>query len=261
MGLSMNSMRVARDAWGRRVTAPGCDDAPVVDVEIGEDRKIVTLILPYYNNPETLRKRVKSHLALANATARMIVVDDGSPMPAEDALKDLRNVPNFRLYRIGVDVRWNWLAARNIGAHEADDGWLILTDMDHRVPFTTAAACVYGKFDEGTVYRFLRRSGGSEISPHHNSWFMTKATYWKIGGYDEKMSGHYGTDGHYRRRVARIAPILTMNRHLIRREHEGDASTVDYRRKEAQDAQAAAMLAEYAQTPPKVLSFPYERVL
>ena len=34
---------------------------------------------------------------------------------------------------------------------------------------------------------------------------MTKNLYWKIGGYDEELSGNYGTSGRYRARAFKVA--------------------------------------------------------
>ena len=68
-------------------------------------------------------------------------------------------VPPFpiRLFRIREDRRWNWLAARNRGAHEAADGWLLMTDMDHVIPEATMAAVVTGAHDPAVIYGFRRR--------------------------------------------------------------------------------------------------------
>jgi len=266
MGLAMNQMRVAKNQWGQRVTAPGCDDAPVVDVEIGVEAKPVVIIKPYFENPKTLRDLIRGFANLRlDAPISLCVVDDcSSETPASEAIRGEAIPPNFSLYRVKEKARWNWLAARNIAAHEAPEGsWLAMTDMDHAMPFTTVVGLAYGDQRADTIYRFTRHEGhqgGPILPPHKNSWFMTREMFFHVGGYNEAFSGHYGSDGEFRRRCARTAPIAVMNRPLVRREFDRDSSTTTYGRKELQDQAVHRIAAEW-QGPPKVLSFPYERVL
>lgn len=227
----------------------------------------VTFVYPYYQNPQFFARQLKLWRSypdeLRNALS-VIVVDDGSPRdPAENVVA--QHLPlnfNFRLFRIEVDVRWNWLAARNIGAHHAADGWLMLTDMDHMVTDHVLRCLMTTKFDPKVVYRFSRvEHTGQFIHPHPNSWFMTRANYWRIGGYDETLSGHYGTDGDYRNRVAAKAPVVIMGKRLVRYEYIGDSSTLDYKRKQPEDAKGKELMRNRPKGwRPKVLSFPFHEV-
>jgi hypothetical protein len=246
--------------------APWSAALPVAHVPVTDTAKHVTLVLPYYENPQFLRTQLAwwatfpAHL-LAHLT--VILVDDGSPLtPAADALAGVVLPPDLRVFRLDVDVRWNWLAARNIGAHHAADGWLLLTDMDHVVPVTTLTALVYGAHDPSFIYGFSRiEADGARLAPHPNSWFMTRTRFWQVGGYDEALSGHYGTDGDWRRRCALVAPIHIVEDRLIRHEHVGDSSTTHYLRKQPEDAGVKRIVAQ--RRPgwrPKVLSFPFHEV-
>lgn len=251
--------------------APGCDDAPEIDVPWGKQCKLVTFVYPYYENPLFLARQLKAWAAYPASLREFlsfIVVDDGSPLcPAEGVIREcaaLNQVPErLRLFRIGVDVRWNWLAARNVGAHHADDDWLLLTDMDHMVPLWTVRALVSGVHDPRVIYRPARREHTSEpIHAHPNSWFMTRRMFWKVGGYDEALSGHYGTDAEYRRRCAATAPIRIMrNAELVRHEYVADSSTTHYKRKEERDRITKHMIrARGPDWKPKVLTFPYAEI-
>jgi len=246
--------------------APGCDDAPVVDIAmVGANRRF-TLVVPYYENPRFFAKQIGTWLSYPDdlrSRMKIIVVDDGSPnYPAERVLAGKRDDGRIRLFRIDIDVRWNWLAARNIGAYHADEGWIMLTDMDHVLEENTLNTLVNGAFDVDKIYRFSRREfSGKKIHPHPNSWFMTRNMYWRVGGYDEALSGHYGTDGEYRRRCASTAQIRIMRDELVRYEYVDDSSTTHYKRKQPEDAAAKKMIrARTSRWKPTVLTFPYHAV-
>jgi len=87
---------------------------------------------------------------------------------------------------------------------------------------------------------------------------LQRAMFWKAGGYDEALSGHYGTDGDWRRRLAATAPVRTLKLEMVRYEYVGDSSTTGYKRKQPQDAGKKAIMARRGKGwRPKVLSFPY----
>lgn len=245
--------------------APGCDDAPIVTVPLGPDPRDITLIMPYYENPQFLQRQLE-HLRQMPLELRkhltVVLVDDGSPTePAAGVVEHVcQSELTVRLFRIEVDVRWNWLAARNIGVHHAKTRWFAVTDMDHVLPERTLRTLLYGQHSKGTIYRFSRT--GAKTHPHPNSWFMTREMYWRVGGYDEALSGHYGTDGEYRRRCVKTAPIRIMDVPLELHEHEGDASTTRYKRKQPEDARGKQIIKSRPKVgwKPRILSFPYHEV-
>lgn len=233
-----------------------------VTVDLADTPKPVTFIYPYYENQRFFWDQVTAwslYPAPLRAHLSAIVVDDGSPVPAQ--LPQPVPFP-IRLFRIGVDVRWNWLAARNIGAHHAPDGWMLLTDMDHAVPIQTAHRLVWGHHDPDVVYVFSRREHtGRALEPHSASFFMTRALFWMIGGYDERLSGYYGTDGEFRRRIMEYAQMVRLSDELIRYEFVEDSSTTRYLRKQPEDIAVRRIIAGREKNwRPKVLSFPYREV-
>lgn len=239
---------------------------PVVTVPQSGAPKAVTIVVPYYENPAFMRRQIEGWCqfpAHVSSHLSYIVVDDGSPKsPLEPLLHTTVLPANFRAFRVDVDVRWNWLAARNIGAHHAPYGWMVLTDMDHVITPETAEALVYGRHDPSVIYGFSRvEHTGETLAAHPNSWFLTRENFWKVGGYDETLSGHYGTDGDWRRRIAATVPLRILSDRLVRHEHVGDSSTSRYKRKQPQDA--AVRLIVNARRPgwkPKTLSFPYHEL-
>lgn len=240
-----------------------CRNLPTVTVPRVATPKRVTIVMPFYQNHLFLCDQIAGwsqwHSEDLHNFVTAIIVDDGSPTPLT---LDRPTLFPVRVFRIDVDIRWNWLAARNIGAHHAADGWLVLTDMDHVIPEDTIRAIVFGQHDPAVVYAFSRREHtGEPIAPHSASFLMTRAMFWKIGGYDEALSGHYGTDGTYRRQVAATAPMHVLTDELVRYEYFADSSTTRYQRKQPEDAAVKAIVAARGKHwRPKVLSFPYREV-
>jgi len=247
----------------------GWDDAPIEKIHSQISPKAVTFIYPYYCNKmflarqiahwDTFEKKIKDLLSV-------IVVDDGSPEldRAELVLKKYPQALPFpiRLFYIEVDIRFNWLAARNIAMHYAE-GWCLGTDMDHVVSEDVAASLIWGDHNPNTIYRFSRREyTGEKIHSHPNSWFMTKEMFWKFGGYDETLSGYYGTDGEARRRWVKTARVRTLEDELMRYEYVDDSSTQNYKRKQPMDTKVAQLIKNRkSDWKPKVLSFPFHEVI
>ncbi len=196
---------------------------------------------------------------------RVIIVDDGSP--DNTAWGEDIGIP-LEVYRVGVDVRWNQDACRNIGAHHAETKWLLLTDMDHMIPPRTVRYLAEEKFDGNNAYKFTRVSEPdmSDYKSHPNSWFMTKELYDRMGGYDERFAGWYGTDGDFRDRIKVKGKVLIFDCPIVRvpREVTPDASTTRYTRKSEEDGAAIQRIkAERAQDhgwTTKRLTFPYSKV-
>lgn len=239
----------------------------------------LTLILPFYMNQGMLRHQQRHWRALPDdvkAHLHVVVVDDGSPrQPARKAVEPT-GIASFRLFRVGVDVRWNQHACRNIGVFEALTEWVFLTDIDHVVPVATLRRVMDGELDDRSVYRFSRvdaplltptlgRHG--EDKPHPNTWLMTRAMYDRVGGYDERLSGYYGTDSDFRDRVrSRSRGVLLLPEVIIRypREVIPDASTTTYERKTHDDRlNVSRIRSDRDRLPnwrPLRLTFPYEHV-
>lgn len=213
----------------------------------------LTLVLPYYDNAGMLKEHQRIWATFPEDLQRhlhVIVVDDGSPhAPAHAAVNGVAaELGSFQLFRVGVDVRWNWLTCRNIGAFHAKTEWLLLTDIDHVLPERTLDKLLTIPLDEDTVYRLSRIDAykpwpyALEDCPirekkkfHPNTWLLTRQMYDDVGGYDERFSGCYGTDYDFRDRVHKTAKaVVTLNNQvLVRypREVLPDASTTVFTRK------------------------------
>lgn len=239
-------------------------------------RRPITLIFPYYENPTMLAGQLEYLAAMPGelrALLSLIVVDDGSPThplgPADLRAMEAAGLADVQLWRIGVDVRWNWLACRNLAVEKARTVWVLMTDIDHMVPERTLRRIMAGKLNGRCIYRFSRVDAPKQTpyKPHPNSWLMTREMFDATGGYDERFSGYYGTDGMFRDRCAAAAlEVILLEQPLVRvpREVVADASTTTYGRKEDQDrenvSRIRAEIAASGDLTPRRGLFPHHQV-
>lgn len=236
-----------------------------------------TLIVPYYDNPlmfEEQQRIWRSLEADVRQALHVVVVDDGSPdAPAAEHVhgETAAALASFRLFRTGVDVRWNWLFCRNLGVEQATTEWVLMTDMDHVIPYETWRRVMRGKMEPLVAYRFGRVVAPNKTpkNPHPNTWAMTRHMFInRIGGYDELFSGIYGSDGEFAGRVALWAQSI----HILAEvtiEYPpsviADASTTRYERKSDEDREQRSLLKSHkfyqgASYQPKRLTFPWAQV-
>lgn len=200
----------------------------------------VSIVMAYYENAgmlarqlemmETYPKEFRRHL-------EYLVVDDGSP--TAPARRPASSSVSLSIYRMRKDIRWNQDAARNLGVARSSYDFLLLTDMDHLIPPETIESVLRLKMDGRTVFRFSRVSAPdmAPYKPHPNSWFMTRKQWDTIGGYDEALTGYYGTDGDFLSRTQKRFKTAHLKAPLIRvpREVIPDASTTTLTRKDPED--------------------------
>lgn len=250
-----------------------------------------TLIIPYYRNPLMLARQL-TEIAAYVAGWKVIIVDDGSPEPAEPIVRAwLAEQPthllwarDMSLYRIDVDIPWNREGARNLASRECQTEWMVHVDIDHVLPAQCARRLIHSEWwNSGEFYRFSRHRVGAadetrkkdripttaefgEIHPHVDSYLCTKDAYWKAGGYNEDFSGILGGGGEFLRRLgktahATIAPpdvhLRVYTRHAI-----ADASDL-YCSRELADVRRLERVQREAGNPPPTswLRFPWHRVL
>jgi hypothetical protein len=206
----------------------------------------LTLVLPFFRNLGMLAEQQRvwaAYPAALRARLHVIVVDDCSPKAERPSRKSVTvsGLASFRMFRLLEKKRWNWLACRNLGAKVATTDWLLLTDIDHVLPVDTLGAIVDGApLSKTDVYRFARVDAPHPwpyaldacrpYKMHNDSWLMTRALFFdpRVFGYDERLSGLYGTSGEFRDRVVAAArATVVLPQPLVRypREVIADAST------------------------------------
>lgn len=217
----------------------------------------LTFVSAYYENAGMLREQQRCWRELPEdlrAHFHAIVVDDGSPTAPAAPVVEPTGIASFRLFRMLVDVRWNWLACRNLAMTHARTEWVLLTDIDHVVLPATLRRLMVDPLDPKVVYRLSRVDAPNltPYKPHPNTWVMTRTMFDRVGGYDERFSGYYGTDAEFKERVLANAKALEMlPEAMVRypREVIADASTTTYLRKQPEDRVVSDIRAARAALP------------
>ena len=252
----------------------------------------LSFCLPFYNNAAMLAEQYRIWSAYPSDLKdqiEIVIVEDGTPA-GQQAVSVPRpgTLPKLRIYRLkdepaGPIPPWRQHAARNRAAYEAGGEWLFLTDMDHVIPEASLRA-LFEKLKTASpddVHTFHRvdapkltptKNDRGEPKPHCNTFAMTKAKYWKVGGYDEDAVG-YGTDSYFRRRLyAQREAVHLTEIPIIRypREVIADASTCEVgidpralrnRGRRSQETKERLRIKYEQRKPIKVLSYETERVL
>ena len=235
-------------------------------------KPLITMIVPYYRQPQMLRKQMEHWVCysrdIANAF-RFVVVDDGSPEEARKVIEEflvfgdpLLNI--LSLYRIDKDIPWNRGMARNLGTHVAETEWVLHVDTDHVLGADEAAKLVADGMHcvpKSTWCRFRRFRMGradetrkkdkippdaayGEIHPHIDSYLCTKKMYWAAGGYNEDFSGVLGggspflkemVKAHGEPHILKIAlDVYTRDAVPDSSEHTLDRNPVHFKRRKAE---------------------------
>ena len=243
----------------------------------------LSFAMPYYKNPLMLAEQYRVWAAYPEElkdAIEIVLVDDGSPEPALDVPRP-DGLPPLRIYRVLQDIPWHQHGARNLAAKEAVGPWLFLTDMDHVLPADSLAALTRTLLEAkpSDVFTFFRRDAPDlrptlnvrgERKPHVNTFAMSKAWFWKVGGYDEDCVG-YGTDGYFRARLHAAGPSTHLKSIFVVRyprevipDASGSAPGMSpraFRNAGRRSAETQRRLAKKRGRGPTVLAFPWERVL
>lgn len=178
----------------------------------------LTLVLPHFQNLGMWAEQQKvwaSYRPEMRERLHVIVVDDCSPeglYPTPESVT-VEGLASLRIMRLQEKKRWNWPACRNLGAKLATTDWMVLTDIDHVIPPSTMGTILNMKLDPFSAYQFERvtatktwpyeRMECTDYKPHNDSFLLTRGLFFdhRVSGYDERLSGCYGTSGEFRDRL------------------------------------------------------------
>lgn len=161
---------------------------------------MLSLIFTYYRQPLMLEEQAKIWSAYT-LDPEIIVIDDGSPEPAGEQSRSFG-------YRVLQDIPWHQDGARNLGAHVATGDWLLFLDIDHAISNRELRrlSAMLHELPTDAAFRLQRRliDDAYPINRAANIWLIRKADFWKVGGYDERLCGQYGTDLEFRPRLRSV---------------------------------------------------------
>lgn len=200
----------------------------------------IQLIYPYYDNPGMFYEQQSVWAEWdreLKAKVKIIMVDDSSPNDAAE--KYYCSVPglDFELYRVHKNIPWNQNGAHNLAMHVADDGWCLMTDIDHVLSNENLARLLAIEPDEGMYYTLGRRQFGHLRVPykrHPNSWLLTREMFLTSGGYDEDFSGYYGSDSVFKVALSHVGTHIKLELPYLIVYNEDDipdANTREFERK------------------------------
>jgi hypothetical protein len=175
---------------------------------------MINIVFPYFNNGQMLLRHIEEWNKYEHPEDWNLVITDDCSLqdPISNYLNHLQAVPfnSIQVFAIKTDIAWNQDGARNLCFRHIENEWCVSTDADHILNFESAKTlgsiiekdCV----DTDQYFRFLRADAanpGQIIEKFHpNSYLIHSHLYWKCGGYDEKLSGYYGKDANFRRRIS-----------------------------------------------------------
>lgn len=160
----------------------------------------LTLGTTYYNCPELLNKFIDHHIDYFD---ELIIVDDGSTIPAEQFIQDRNKI---RLYRVPIDYGFNSHGCRNLIMKETNTDWNVLFDVDRLFidPKFAVDTIKNKKLKENILYLIEMFSNYNVIDTIHasvNDFLIHKDHFWSAGGYDEEIIGIRIGDRQYRKQL------------------------------------------------------------
>ena len=243
-----------------------------------------TVIVSYFSQPLMLLRQLEEWAAYPPAIS-LLVVDDGSPIPALPVVLSQANSvvrARLRVYRILHDIPWNREEARNLGAQEAQTPWILMTDLDHLLPASSAEALLHFTPTARTWYRLPRcRVGPADetrrkdalpeactfgpVTPHGDSFLIERQLFLEAP-YDEGYAGMLGGGTPFLHRMEARAPSALLPEpiclHVYTRHVIPDASVTGLSRDTGPYARLRRDKERRGDTAPgRTLRIPWERVL
>ncbi len=219
------------DRWRKWTRRPALKAASTGNLAAFDKQHIqLSVIFPFYFDKKSnasllyLLKQYESLPSDIRDRVQFVVVDDGSPdrFPLPDL--DL----NITWLRITENIPWNLSGARNLGVVYAKSDKIVLMDLDHEIPEITMRKLLRMRNPGRRLYRFWRyttRYKKFARKAHANTFFMSRARFFRFYGYDEEFAGHYGYVGgslsSFHRYHGSLVLKLSKKYHLIRNDDEG----------------------------------------
>lgn len=154
----------------------------------------ITLGTTYYNNPHYLLKFIDHNLPHVD---ELIIVDDGSPVPASNYIKPS---VKLKLYRVTQDYGFNSHGCRNLIMKESSNDWVTMIDIDRQFEDPEFAFSLFKnkRLQNNVLYRFEAYINSySTIHRSVNDFLINRNHFFSAGGYDEELIGCRDGDRQY----------------------------------------------------------------
>ncbi|KAI8462513.1 MAG: hypothetical protein J3K34DRAFT_447751 [Monoraphidium minutum] len=177
----------------------------------------LTVAILYYNEPQQLMERLTYYETSWTDTqikrVRIVVIDDGSPIAALDAIANMTQMSiGLCIAVIHEDISWNIGGARNLAMYVAPTEWVLMTDIDTTIT-SALLQFVLDSCDHHPASVFIdfpRTIDGTHGRPHPAVMLIQATNFWLVGGNDEDFVGHYGfTDVHFKHRLRELSVEVT----------------------------------------------------
>lgn len=159
------------------------------------EKRQITLGTTYYNNPDLLANFIQRNLPHVD---ELIVVDDGSMLPASDYIEPHDKI---KLYRVTKDYGFNSHGCRNLIMRESTNDWVVMIDVDRQFDDPEFAFDTFKTkpVQPNTLYRFeaYHNKDYSDLHVSVNDFLIHRNHFFSAGGYDEELIGVRAGDRHY----------------------------------------------------------------
>lgn len=149
---------------------------------------MISAIIPVYNNEDTLIRNIERLFDVDKITEVVCVFDGYS---CNNLIRRYLESKKGRVVSNYPNIPWGNSRARNIGAINASNEYLLFIDVDH----TIKDRITFNQLTDDRIYKFKRVLKKTEW--HCNTLLMHKDVFFSVGGYDERFCGHYGYEDRY----------------------------------------------------------------
>jgi len=148
---------------------------------------MISAIIPVYNNEAALIKNINRLFEVERIT-EVVCVFDG--YQCSNSVRKYIEARKGKVVSNYPNIPWGNSRARNIGAINASNDYLLFIDVDHTIKDQINFSALNDRY-----YKFKRVLKKTEW--HCNTLLMHKDLFFSVGGYDERFCGHYGYEDRY----------------------------------------------------------------
>jgi glycosyltransferase involved in cell wall biosynthesis len=243
LGFSWSGQMYMASGLERKALGESAPDARVLTDPATGPQPLVSIIIPYFNHPAYLPEAVESAKQQTYPNLEIIVIDDGSAIPADSLLEASTDIVVIRTENGGVS------SARNIGFQNSSGEYLIFLDADDRLMRGAVEAhlkAFESNLDAGMTFGPARviDGNGNEILPPKicrprkdyfpmllecnpiacpGSTMIRRQAFIDAGFFD--LSFRNAEDYHLYLRLARLKPVVQLSTCVVDyRKHSGGKS-------------------------------------